>query len=85
MQWYFLVFSLNGKNYRSLLLDIYDISKKSRINKKKQNKIEQNKNKQKTGSYGSFVLLSPSESLSRHSIAILIIVKIFGKQLYSMT
>ena len=84
MQWYFLVFSLNGKNYRSLLLDIYDISKKSRI-KKKQKKIEQNKNKQKTGSYGSLVSLSPSESLSRHSIAILIIVKIFGKQLYSMT
>lgn len=72
------------KNYRSLLLDIYDISKKSRI-KKKQNKIEQKKNKQKTGSYGSLVSLSPSESLSRHSIAILIIVKIFGKQLYSMT
>ena len=84
MQWYFLVFSLNGKNYRGLLLDIYDISKKSRI-KKKQNKIEQKKNKQKTGSYGSLVSLSPSESLSRHSIAILIIVKIFGKQLYSMT
>ena len=84
MQWYFLVFSLNGKNYRGLLLDIYDISKKSRI-KKNRKKIEQNKNKQKTGSYGSLVSLSPSESLSRHSIAILIIVKIFGKQLYSMT